>query len=277
MTIYADILFLINFSMDLLTLWFTGKITHKPMKTVRLCLAAVFGALVGVAVTVAVQSVSLWTNIAVSAVGFALSVAMVYVAFGRRTTFLPLMRDSVILWGSGALLSGVMSAVLSLGEPVFVGAKEDAVFAVSFAACFLISSVAVRLFSSAVHKKTVTVSLCAGGERASFSSLVDSGNLAREPISSLPVIIVARETVPTLSRMADEKDTRLSHRMIPVRSLGGERLLAGFIPDSIKIDGREVAAAVAIDETNTSFGECGGIVPSCLVGEEIIKRRLIHK
>ncbi len=276
MTVYADVLFLINFSMDFLTLYFTGKVLSKPMKTVRLCLSASIGALVGTSATVLVDSAALFANIVLSVAGFALSAVMMLVAFGKYISVLSLLRDSVILWGSGALLGGVMTALLSLGEPVFVGHGGGGVFAEAFVVCFAVSSVVVRLFSSGRAKKFCTVSFTAAGECVTFSALTDSGNLLREPISSLPVVIVSHTAVSQFALVPD-RESNLHVRLIPMKSVGGERLLYGFLPDIITVDGAEVRAVVAVDNENNSFGDCAGIVPQSLVGRETIKRRSIKK
>ena len=43
--IYADTLFVVNFSMDFLALYITGKSLHTPIRPGRLALAAALGAL----------------------------------------------------------------------------------------------------------------------------------------------------------------------------------------------------------------------------------------
>lgn len=264
MTVYADVLFLINFSMDFLTLYFTGKIAHKPMKTYKICISAAIGGLLGTAVSIFTTRNDLLASVLTSVVGIAVSFLMTRVAYGKYTTIKRLARDGVILWGGGALLGGVMTSVLSLGEPVFFNKTKTSSFAEAFAVCFVLSSAAVRLFSSEKSKKTVTVCFEAGGEKTELSALVDSGSLVREPISSLPVVIVSYKALPEINSGIKFEEKQLRIRMIPIKSVGGEKLLTGYVPDKISIDGKEVSAVIAIDKENESFGGHGGIVPSCL-------------
>ena len=52
--------------------------------------------------------------------------------------------------------------------------------------------------------------------------------------------------------------------MIPVKGIGGESLMYGFIPDKIEVDGKDVSAVVAIDENRGTFAEHTAIVPLIL-------------
>lgn len=259
MTVYIDILFLINFSMDILSLSVTGKILHKTMRAGRICASAALGGAAATALTVVVPESSGAWGVASVVLGVLLSIAMTRVAFGRCSAFLELIRHSVILWGSGALLGGIMTYLLSLGEPIFAEGGAEVPFAAIFALCLPVSFAATRMFSSVRHKKTAEVSVSILGKEATFTALCDSGNLAREPISSLPVVIVAHAVFPI-----DELSCPERVRAVPLKTIGGERLLLGVIPDEIKIDGRETAAIVAVDRENRLFGGCGGIVPSSL-------------
>ena len=48
MTVYADVLFAVNFCMDLLSLYGAGVILDRRKRSVRMLLAAAIGALYGV-------------------------------------------------------------------------------------------------------------------------------------------------------------------------------------------------------------------------------------
>ena len=165
-----------------------------------------------------------------------------------------------------------MTYLLSLGDPVFTGTDGTVEFAAAFAVCFSVSIVVVRLFSSGRQKKCVNVRVEAADVTAETTALVDSGNLAREPISSLPVVILSSQRIKELAKMTDENDTRLAIRLIPIKTLGGEKIMKGFIPGKITVDGKEVGAVVAVDKENRTFGGYGGIVPSGLCEKIMIKR-----
>ena len=272
MTVYADILFLVNFSMDVVTLYLTARLLHRSVKTARLCLSAAVGGGGATAATVLLAQSSFCENALLVAAGFVLSLVMCLIAFGGYAAFVSLLRDGVVLWGGGALLGGVMTFVLSLGEPVFANTGGATAFSAAFALCFGIAYVITRMFSSSRQKKTVAVTLDAGGAHAEFTAICDSGNLAREPISSLPVVIVSRTASEELWQMTAARNSVLKLRAIPIRTVAGDRVYMGFIADRITVDGRECAAAVAMDGESASYGGYYGIVPSSLSFERISRR-----
>ena len=259
--------------MDIITLYFTGRVLHKPIRKLRLCLAGAAGALSATAGTVLFSPSSAAENALFVLSGVILSAVMMLAAFGRNGSFSGLIRDSIVLWGAGALLGGVMTFILSLGEPVFVSKSRTASFSAVFALCFLMTYVITRLFSSAGHKQTERVTLDAAGEHTEFTALVDSGNIACEPISGLPVVIVSHTVCGRLNALLREGSGKLRIRAVLLRTIGGERLCMGFIPDRLTAGERETEAVVVIDNENSSFGGCGGILPASLARGTHIKRR----
>lgn len=261
MTVYADILFLVNFSMDFLTLYLTGRLMHRPMRRVRLIAAAVLGSAGGTMYSlVSEQSGTVGTLISISA-GLLLSAVMVLIGFGKPSSCVSLIRDSISVWGAGTLLGGIMTLVLSLGEPVYMSTNNS--FLPAFAACFFVSIGLTRFFSSVGAKKSVTVEIEAAGKTCIFEALCDSGSFATEPISGLPVIIVSSTAAREWSEMLKREQCPLKLRMIPIHGIGGESLLRGFIPDSTLIDGRKVEAVIALQDSQ-GFAGCDAIAPSVL-------------
>lgn len=249
--------------MDFLTLCFSGRITNKKLKKGRLVLSAILGALVGtVMLFLPLAGGMLYSTLTVI-LGFAVSCAMTRIAFGKYRAALQLLRDSVIVWGSGALLGGIMTIIMSQGVPVFFGVGGD--FAIPFAMCAAIASFGMRLFSVHRAKRSAEVKIHVNGSVFCVSSLCDSGSFLAEPISSLPVIIVCEGELGEVgTRLRKDVPKGLKLRLIPVRGIGGERVLRGFIPDMVTLDGREVEAVIASDGENTNFSGYGGIVPSVL-------------
>ncbi len=146
--------------MDFLTLCIAGKITNKKLKKKRLILSAMFGALIGtVMIFLPIGGGALYSAATVT-LGLAVSCAMTRISFGRYHSFPQLLRDSVILWGAGALLGGIMTFIMSQGTPIYFGGGGD--FAIPFALCALIASVGARFFSSNKNKQSAEVSVIVG-------------------------------------------------------------------------------------------------------------------
>ena len=56
-------------------------------------------------------------------------------------------------------------------------------------------------------------------------------------------------------------------RIIPIMPVGagGARILFGYVPDKIMLDGSEVSACIALDTGSSKFGGCEALLPNCLI------------
>lgn len=262
-TVYADILFLIHFSMDFLTLCLTGKLTSEKMYRTRIIGAAVFGGLVGTAAMLTLD------GIAFVVCGIFTAIFMTCIAFGRaenpRTAAVRILRESVILWGAGTLLGGLMTSIMSLGNAVYSDGGNEGFIPV-FLICFFLSSVIVRLTGRTSVKRSAKITVTAGGITTTFSALCDSGCLLTEPISGMSVIIVSEKALGALHELLYANDTPLRIRMIPASGVCGHCLLRGFLPEHVTVEEKPVSAVIACDTGGTNYGGFDGIVPTNLVG-----------
>lgn len=259
MTVYADILFLINFSMDFLTLCLTGRLTAHRMSRRRLMLAAAFGALAGCTAMFLPLS-----GIPFVLAGLVAALAVVRIAFGKAGSLRQLVRDTLILWGTGTLLGGILTSVLSLGNAVWQDGGNGS-FAPLVLLGFAAASGFLRLAGHSTEKRSAEVNLTAAGISVSFEALCDSGCLLTEPISGMPVIVVSETVLGTLGELLSSEEPPLRLRMIPAEGIGGRRLLRGFIPDEVTINGRAISAVIACDTENGNYSGFRGIVPAKIV------------
>ena len=272
--LYADVLFFINLIMDYLVLYITARLTHTKTSLWRLLLATSLGGAYGVAAVLFIPNalLSLLTSCGIS-------VVMTLISFGVSGGFLSLIRQSFLVWGCGALLSGIMSILMSLGEPIYSDEGNTPGYAKYFILTFAAGIVFVRIFSHKTERKGADVVISLNGEIFRFSGLADSGNLLRDPIGGCPVIIAAgevftdslregikRTVYPMNGDGAISKDPQLRVRVIPQRTVGGEGMLFGFVPDEVTVNGKVKSAVIAIDDKGKrrGYGGFDGIVPLCL-------------
>ncbi|MBE6725902.1 MAG: hypothetical protein E7576_12070 [Ruminococcaceae bacterium] len=260
LTVYADALFLVNLSMDILTLAAVCAVTHRKARRGRLIAAAVFGALCATVSVLLPDPGPLLR----SAAGILTACGMAAAGFGIRGTR-GLLRDTVMIWGAGALLGGVMTALFSLGTPVF---SSGGSFPAAYLVCAALSFLWTRIRRSEGDAKQVRILIEAAGERAEVTGLCDTGSSAREPIGGLPAILVKRRAVPGLSSLLDRtlagEATGMRLRMIPVKGVGGDRLLPGFLPDRVLVGSVGTEAAVALDGEGERYGEGDALLPCVL-------------
>ena len=261
MTVYADILFLVNFSMDILTLRAVCAVTGRRAGKGRLLLSAALGAVSATAV-IALPRTGAFVR---AAAGVLLAAVMAVILFGFRGGA-ALFRDAVMIWGAGSLLGGVMTALFSLGTPVFSGGDG---FPAVYLLCALFSYLWTRIRRSGRGRREAVVRFTAAGVTAECRGLCDSGSFACEPIGGLPAVLVKRSAAGEIASLVERacrgEMVGLRLRMIPVKGLGGERLLPGFIPDRIRIDGDEREAAVALDGEGERYGDAEALIPGALI------------
>ncbi len=259
MVVYADVLFLINLSMDFLALWFTAKILARPLTKRRAVLGAVLGGLLGSAWPLLFPEAGALLFVIV---GFGLSALMSLVAFEKSTKVL-FWRTCFALWGSGILLGGVMTFLLSQRSPVYAGieSRADAFFLVAIL-CSLISTGVLRLFRAGSKKKSAAVLVRIDGREYRFTALLDSGSFAVEPISGLPALLVRDGIFPP--REEREKGG-WPVRIVPVEGVGGHTVLYGFVPELLEVNGMEKRGVVGIWETRGSFAGYDGLLPLSLL------------
>ncbi len=264
MPIYLDILFFVNFAMDFLSLRLTSRIMHLPLRLKRASLASAFGALAGVAAVLLLSDKHILSFL----VGGGASLLMSALAWGWNGV----VRKTVVLWGAGAFVGGVFTLLLELvpgsdgygGPPASLstGKVGEIFILVSMLSCGL-----VRLFSSSHAKKTAELRFSLSGKDYSMTALCDSGNMAADPFTSSPVVIVASRAAELDSwkdGRAEDYDGSVRVRVIPIRTAAGEKLLYGFVPQSLTVNGIPREAVVAIDRDNSSYSGCGAIVPAVL-------------
>jgi stage II sporulation protein GA (sporulation sigma-E factor processing peptidase) len=277
-TIYADILFLINFTMDFLTLFITASILHRKASVIRLSVASAVGGAYGVA-SVFIEGI-LIINIFIN---LAVSYLMCLIVFKKRT--LPCY---ALFYGTGCLLGGAMTALFSafnrLGlDKAFGGGEAQSdgisvyIFAIIAAISGFVALIGGRLFKRRAIRQDGRLDIEYRGRSLSLVCICDSGNLLREPISRLPCILIELEALRTvlprelyaslrseeLEKIPLSESSRV--RMIPAQSASGQCLLVGLRVDKISLDmGKgaiEIEAYIAISNEKISARGAKALIP----------------
>lgn len=272
LTLYADVLFLIDFSMDFISMYLTGRACHVRMSAARLALASISGALISVIET------ALSAPVVISTVTSILSAAlMCIIAFGRARPTELLKRTSV-LWAAALLLGGIMTAVASFGSYGTISPHKTHYYVFILPAAAL----AVFLFDSLERRYSriyteVTIEL--DGESVKLNGLIDSGNLLRDPFTGEAVMILSPSArcehfvrhvtdIMTSYTSCSQKSDDYRHRirLIPASTVSGSTLLTAIRPDAIFVGDKRCRALIAISgdiQVDSDSVEC--VVPLSLV------------
>ncbi len=284
-TVYVDLFFMINFSMDFLCFFLSTQLLGEKLKLLRTLLAAVLG---GVYACVALF-LPIGGFLALS-LDVLLCVLMCVIAFGVARSVL---LHTLVYFAVSMTLGGFMSALFALLNKADLGIgtlESDGISAWVLALLAIISAVlalvGTRFFRRRTAIRYASVALELGGGRRELRAFCDSGNLLRDPISGRACVLVSAEALKgfvgdEVIRAARTKnvaplastDSGMARRvrLIPTRTATGDGCLLAIRPDRILVgdDGekpqKEVDAYLALSEAESFSEGCEALLPNELL------------
>ena len=288
--IYIDVLFIVNFSMDFLSLYVTAKINHIRARPFPMSLGAAIGALYA--------TVSIFADSS-GAAGWVINAAvawlMCYVALGSQT-ILCALKQTFILYGIGFLLGGVMTALFNLlgrlssrfaGRTAVINGDVNTltssipfpVFILLGLTTAVISTIFGRLYDKKKSAPKAELEVEIGGQSIRTSALCDSGNLVRDPLGGLPIIFITRKkaaelfTSELMRALTDAdpaavaslpNETARRIRAIPIRSVASGSVALAVKPDRVIVNQTEKTACICCTGED-SYGGCDALLPTSLL------------
>ncbi len=283
--IYGDVLFIINFSMDFLSLYMVGKLLHIPMRAWRVMLGASVGAAYGVVELL--LTLDRFFSFLLTA-GVMLFMCLVAYGVQKKRRYLLTM---ALFCGVNMLMGGMMTAAfVKLGayeQYIEIGGDIHTVFGDMpiwfFAILAALSALATwglgRVFRRERGVRTVKLRVSLGGNETEMTALLDSGNLLSEPLSGTPVILVKEKDAVffppvLLSAMRQgmasmDVNAMMRLRYVPMKTAAGAGLLTAAVPEALflELGGKWEArqALLAVDFTEGDYGGLPALVPEILI------------
>ncbi len=287
-TVYVDLFFLINFSMDFLCFFITSKILQGPIRFLRVTIGSAVGGMYAVAALF--LPLSGGASLAADLVACA---AICVITYGKRGEGRALPSYILVYTAVAMTLGGFMTAFFNLLNrngwgSEGVGIDPDGISVWLFALLAGISGVVTLLggkfFSSKTARRSAAVTLFYGGRSLKLSAMTDTGNLLREPIGGKPCLLAdaeaLRSILPKEILLAAKQGSAFSVervgtedakniRLVPAKTASGEGILLALRMDRILVDGgsgaREVDAVVALTELGRSAGGYRVLLPAELL------------
>lgn len=282
-TVYVDLYFFINFSMDLLCLYLTSRLLSHRLSLTRALVAAALGGLYA-------NLSLLWG--AGGILGFLIDIVALMLlcatGFAHKGELRRLPLITLVFAAVSATLGGIMTALYYFfnrtGLFDFLRESDgDGISVWLFALLAAISAVITLVGGRGATKKMsasevrLEVTFC--GRTVTLCGMSDSGNLLRDPVTGKPCIVADTKRIrcilpPELSGHSGKSalsalsciqgDVRKRIALIPVRTASGESMLIGLRAERVKIKiggkEREADAIIALSEL-----EVEALVPSCLL------------
>ena len=122
-----------------------------------------------------------------------------------------------------------------------------------------------RFAPGQLHPSCVTVEITLNSRHVSLNALVDSGNLLRDPITRLPVIVISRKAAHRLFPHPEEFFPGM--RLISVRTVAGSALMPIFRPTELRLrlsrGWQEIHAVIGLSPEGYSGFQA--LVPNCVL------------
>ena len=278
-TVYADLLFLINFSMDFLCFFLVARLLAKPLPLPRALIASILGGIYSVAAL-------LWATGTV--IDILSGILLCFIAFwSRRESFSSFALSCGAFALASVLLGGIMTAVFNrmnrANPPLDSFGDDGSIPFWLFATVTALASLITWLGGSFLRRRAqitqAQVEIHLGEKKVVLEAMCDSGNLLWDALSGRPVIVADLEKASALlpsecMGIVKWNTDALRHlppslaarvRLIPTSSVDTDGIMLALRPDSIVIRvgnrTRTAEALIGFAKVRAPIHTCTALLP----------------
>lgn len=263
MTIYIDVVFIENLIMNYIILYGTAIISKVTPKQIRLIIASTIGAIYAI-----IAYMSILKIYSTFILKIILSIIIIYIAFNPQN-IKTMLKQLILFYLASFVFGGAAFFLIYVVKPqdiilrngVFVGTYPLKIAILGAIVGFSIIVLAFKIVRNKLSKKSLfcNVKIKLNNNEIDTTALIDTGNLLKDPISNMPVIVVERtllyDILPRqilnnlenilggeLENFSEEiKNEYISKlKVIPFSSLGKQNgMLLGIKADEINIESEE--------------------------------------
>ena len=261
-TIYGDIVFLVNFCMDFLILWITAVLQKNKVCYKRLFLGSLFLSLV-YCIALVFPVLSFFCHGIGGMILFILGIEIVFFPKTIKTLLRYFLIGNIVAFAIGGVAMALFFAtgMRTIGNYFVLNTKQFPIKILIATACFFY--IVIKLGENWIkinminRKAYCAVVLKQKGIKIPLRMLIDTGNSLKDPFSGNDVIVAAFPAIKNLFSKETQiyffkeyqnqqkfyeyvlqKEKKLSLHFVPFSSLGKENgLLLVFEPEVLEIEG----------------------------------------
>ena len=256
MTVYLDIVLLENICMNYIILFATGIINKAKINQIKLLLSSTLGSIY--AVISFTTNLQIYSNLIIKVL---LSIVMINIAF-KAETIKKCLKQLIIFYLTSFAFGGCAFFLLYYIKPqnilmrngIYIGSYPIKIALLGGILGFIIINIAFKLIKGKITKKDMfcKVIIQIEGKQTQTLAMIDTGNLLKDPITKVPVIVVEEEklkeiieeeVLKEINKTLEGEEVNLPQeylsriRLIPFASLGKQNgMLVGIKPDKIIIN-----------------------------------------
>ena len=166
------------------------------------------------------------------------------------------------LIATGCFLSLGMAGVMRFAAPFGLPAAV-----LVLTVCLLLRAVPIVLPKPEETPSLATVDVRHGAHHLTLTALIDSGNLLRDPVTGLPVIVISRRAAMRLVQLPGEGKVVYPFRLLTVRTVSGNGMMTVFHPDSVCLlkNGAWVRVETLLGVSPEGYDGFQALVPASLM------------
>ena len=259
MTIYVDVVLMENLIMNYIILLATGLILKIKIKHIRLILGSLLGAIY--TIVAYTGFLKIYSNFILKII---LSLIIVYIAYNPQTVK-TLSKELLFFYLTSFVFGGAAFALIYIVKPqdilmkngLFLGTYPLKTVILAAIVAFIIIITAFKIIKRKMTKKDMIykIEVKLNGKIIRTKALVDTGNMLKEPITNLPVVVIERsllyDSIPKeiLNHLEEiiggdfekiPEEIRIKYisklKLIPFSSLGKQNgMLIGIKPEYLKV------------------------------------------
>lgn len=194
MTIYIDVIFFENLIMNSIILYATSIILKIKVKVIRLIISSSIGALY--AIILYISKMSIYNSLISKII---LAVIMLYIAF-KPQNIKKLCKEILIFYLTSFVFGGVALYLIyfinpkqiSIKNGMFAGENILKIIILGGIVAFIVIKISFKIIKTKMNSKDMfcDIHIQIGDKNISTKAMLDTGNLVKEPITNIPVIIV---------------------------------------------------------------------------------------
>ena len=258
-TIYIDIVFLENLIMNSIIIYATSIILKLKPKMIRVVISSAIGSVY--AIITYITELPIYTSIISKII---LAIVIVYVAFNPQNVKI-MWKQVLIFYLTSFVFGGVALYLIYFIKPqdvfikngIFVGKYVLKVIFLGAIMAFIVIKISIKFIKTKINVKDMfcKIKIKINGKEVETKAMIDTGNLAKEPITNTPVVIVESSLLDKIlpeeilnsidnilaGKLDGVKEEYISRlRCIPFSSLGKQNgMLLGIKADEIIVEKEE--------------------------------------
>lgn len=260
MTIYIDVVLLENLIMNYIILYATAIISKKKAKFIRLAIASAVGAVYAIVAYMSILKI--YSTVILKIL---LSIIIIYIAFNPQN-IKDMCKQLLLFYLTSFVFGGAAICLIYFIKPqdvlikngVFVGTYPLKTIFLGAIVGFCIIVATFKIVRTKLNKNSLycNVKINLNEKPINTVAMIDTGNLLKEPISNMPVIVVERsllyDVLPKeilnnlenilggdMEDLSEEVKTKYISKLkvIPFTSLGKQNgMLLGIKADRVELE-----------------------------------------